>query len=79
MTVARIVPLADTWGMHGDIGWGWMAAMMIFMVLFWAAVIFGTVWLIRGTLWGSSTRTEPPVSKESPLDILDRRFRRGRD
>jgi putative membrane protein len=63
--------------MHGDVGWGWMTAMMIFMVLFWGAVIFGIVWLIRSTEWGRSTRGEPPVSKESPLDILDRRFAEG--
>ena len=47
MNIAQIIPLADTWGMHGDVGWGWMALMMTLMVLFWAAVIFGIVWLIR--------------------------------
>jgi putative membrane protein len=77
LTVAQIVPLADTWGMHGDVGWGWMTAMMIFMVLFWAAVIFGILWLIRGTAWRRSAREEPPATKESPLDILDRRFAEG--
>lgn len=77
MAIAQIVPLADTWGMHGNVGWGWMTAMMIFMVLFWGAVIFGIVWLIRGTAWGSSPRGEGPVSKESPLDILERRFAEG--
>lgn len=78
MAIGQIVPLADTWGMHGDVGWGWMTAMMIFMVLFWGAVIFGIVWLIRGNAWGSSTRGDGPVtSKESPLDILDRRFAEG--
>ena len=73
----KLVQLADTWGMHGDVGWGWMTAMMIFMVLFWGAVIFGVVWLIRDTTWGRSTHGEPPASKESPLDILDRRFAEG--
>jgi putative membrane protein len=75
--IAQGIPLADAWGMHGDVGWGWMAAMMIFMVLFWGAVIFGIVWLIRGTEWGRPTRDEPPAGKESPLDILDRRFAEG--
>lgn len=77
MNIAQAIPLGDTWGMHGDVGWGWMTAMMIFMVLFWGAVIFGIVWLIRGTGWGSPTRGEPSAPKESPLDILDRRFAEG--
>jgi putative membrane protein len=77
MNFAHAIPLADTWGMHGNVGWGWMTAMMIFMVLFWGALIFGIVWLVRGTAWGRSTHGEPPTSKESPLDILDRRFAEG--
>lgn len=77
VSVSQVVPLADTWGMHGDVGWGWMTTMMIFMVLFWGAVIFGIVWLIRDTAWGRSTRGEPPPSQETPLDILDRRFAEG--
>ena len=28
MNVAEIIPLADTWGMHGDVGWGWMALLV---------------------------------------------------
>ena len=72
-----MIPLADTWGMHGDFGWGWMAWMMVFMVLFWAALIFGIVWLVRGTTQGRWSPGESPVSKESPLDILDRRFAEG--
>lgn len=72
-----MIPLADTWGMHGDFGWGWMALMMIFMVLFWAAVIFGIVWLVRGTTQGTWIPGDSGVSKESPLDILDRRFAEG--
>lgn len=48
MTTALLV-LADGWGMHdGDIGWGWMVVMMLGMVVFWGAIIFGVVWLIRG-------------------------------
>lgn len=74
---AGIIPLADTWGMHGDFGWGWMAAMMIFMVLFWGAVIFGIVWLIRGSAESRWSPAESPATKESPLDILDRRFAEG--
>jgi putative membrane protein len=70
MNLAHTIPLADTW-IHG--GWGWMSVMM---VLFWGAVIFGVVWLIRGAAWGRSV-PETPVSTESPTEILDRRFAEG--
>lgn len=75
MNVAQIVPLADTWGMHGDdVGAGWMAVMMILMVLFWGAVILGIVWLVRGTVAGRSSASAAP---ESALQILERRFAEG--
>ena len=78
MNVAEIVPLADTWGMHGDVGWGWMALMMAVMVLFWGAVIFGIVWLIRSVAVGGPTPSgETPVSRESAVQILERRFAEG--
>jgi len=77
MNVAQIIPLADTWGMHGDVGWGWMALMMAVMVLFWGAVIFGIVWLIRGVTRSGPTPYETLVSKESPVEILERRFAEG--
>jgi putative membrane protein len=66
------VPLADTWGMHGDVGAGWMIVMMFVMVLFWAAIILGIVWLARGAFdgWGGPRR-------ETPTDILERRFAEG--
>ena len=40
MELAQTIPIADTWGMHG-VGAGWMALMMVAMVLFWGAIIFG--------------------------------------
>jgi putative membrane protein len=76
------VLLADnTWGMHGDdVGAGWMAVMIVFMVLFWGAIILGIVWLARGASgsgggwhWGGE-RTE---RKETPSEILERRFAEG--
>jgi putative membrane protein len=76
LSIAQIGLLADTWGMHADVGWGWTAT-MILMVLFWGALIFGIVWLIRDTAWGRSNHGEPPPSTESPLEILDRRFAEG--
>jgi len=73
MSIAQTIPLADTW-MHG--GWGWMSLMMVMMLLFWGAVITGIVWLIRGALWGPPP-PERSVTKEGPVDILDRRFAEG--
>jgi putative membrane protein len=78
VNVAQIIPLADTWGMHGDVGWGWMALMMVLMVLFWGAVIFGIVWLIRGVARGGPAPSgETPVSRETAVQILERRFAEG--
>ena len=76
MYVAQTIPLADTW-MHGGWGWGWMTLMMVVMVLFWGAVIFGIFWLIRGTARGEWAPREKPVDRESPVEILDRRFAEG--
>ena len=78
MHLASTVPLADGWGMHdGDWSAGWMLVMMPMMLLFWAAIIFGVVWLIRGGVRGGSAGGETRVSRESPLEILDRRFAEG--
>ena len=74
MNIAQAVPLADAWGMHGDVGAGWWIVMMVAMLLFWGAVIFGVVWLIRGIARGGSAPGERHVSRESPVEILERRF-----
>lgn len=73
MSLALTLPLADGWGMHGDVGGGWMIGMMFLMVLFWAAVIFGIVWLVRGAPPGDWRRER----RETPIEILDRRFAEG--
>jgi putative membrane protein len=76
VNIALTVLLADTWGMHGDdVGAGWMIVMMLVMVLFWAAVILGIVWLVRGGSgggwhWGGER-------KETPREVLERRFAEG--
>ena len=64
--------LADYGGMHdGSWGWGWIP-MMLGMVVFWAAIIVGIVWLVRG---GFDGRREE--RRETPTEILDRRFAEG--
>ena len=68
--------LPDTW-MHGGWGWGWMTLMMVVMVLFWCAVIFGIFWLVRGVARSGLSPEDPAVRKESPVEILERRFAEG--
>jgi putative membrane protein len=64
---------ADAWGMHdGDVGSGWMIAMMLGMVLFWGLVVVGVVWLLREAIGRS--HHGPGVD---PLAILDRRLAEG--
>ena len=78
VALAGVLPLADTWGMHGDVGWGWMVLMMAVMVLFWGAVIFGIVWLIRSVAGGGSTPSgRTSADRESAVQILERRFAEG--
>jgi putative membrane protein len=78
VNIAQTIPLADTWGMHGgDVGAGWWIVMMVFMVLFWAAVILGIVWLVRGAGRGWSAPWERPAAKETPVETLERRFAEG--
>ena len=73
MNLASTLLLADGWGMHdGDVGAGWMIGMMFVMLLFWAAVILGIVWLARGGFDGSRGGR-----RETPIEILDRRFAEG--
>jgi putative membrane protein len=76
VNIAQIIPLADTW-MHGGWGWGWMSVMMVVMVLFWGAIIFGAVWLVRGVAGGASAPAEELAPTESPVEILERRFAEG--
>ena len=72
MKIALAVPPADAWGMHGDIGAGWWIVMMIGMFLFWAAIILGVAWLVRGGFDG-----RPGGRRETPTEILERRFAEG--
>ncbi len=74
MTTTDVISpvIADGWWMHGDPGSGWwMGGMMIWMVIFWGAIVFGIVWLVRN----NSERRVP--REPEPLEILDRRFAEG--
>lgn len=59
--------------MH-DFGWGWWLVMSIGMIAFWALVIYGIAWLIRG---GQSSRAETEAPSEPPKEILKRRLAQG--
>lgn len=58
-------------------GWG-MGFGLLFMLLFWGALIALGVWLVRG-LFPSANRppASPGVHNLSAREILDRRFARG--
>lgn len=66
MNTALTVPLADSWGMHGNGGWWLLAAIP----------------MMRGMMGGgsspdSSTPPDRSVSRETPLETLERRFAEG--
>ena len=72
MNIAQTIPLADSWSMHGDGGW-WIV-MVPLMVLFMG----GMMWMMmRGMGGGSSAPSETPGIRESPSEILERRFAAG--
>ncbi len=60
------------WYMH-DVGWGWWLLMSVGMVAFWALVLYGVVWLVRGEALGRSK----PATPESPDEVLRRRLAEG--
>ena len=72
MDLAWMYLLADTWGTDGHMGGGWWIVMMVGMALFWVSVIVGIAWLVRRSADGWR---EP--RRETPLEILDRRFAEG--
>ena len=72
MTLAMLVPAAGGWSMHGGGSGWWMAGMMGFWILFFAAILIGAVWLARREGRGSEI---PP--RQTPGEILDERFAEG--
>lgn len=59
--------------MH-NFGWGWWTVMSVGMVAFWALVIYGIVWLIRG---GQNSQQPVDAEPEPPKEILKRRLAEG--
>lgn len=74
MTLATAVPLADAWGMHGDVGTGWWVVMVAGMVVFWGVVILIGARLLRGS-FSPRQASAPPA--ETPTAVLDRRLAEG--
>jgi putative membrane protein len=64
---------ADGFDMHGDFGSGWWIAMVLAMVVFWALIFVGIVWVVRELLQGRAAHGAP----ETPAALLDRRFASG--
>jgi putative membrane protein len=75
MDIAQAIPLADSWGMHGDdVGVGWLIVMVPMMLL----MMGGMMWMMRGMGHGSSSPpNESPAPTDSPVEILERRFAEG--
>jgi putative membrane protein len=77
VNIAQTIPLADGWGMHNSSGGWWIigaAVMMLFMG--------GMMWMMMrgmggGSSPGSSAPPQRPTIKESPVEILERRFAEG--
>lgn len=64
----------DGWGGHMDWDDGWWLVMMIGMVVFWALVVLGIVWLVREM---SGHRGLGGHRQPDPLELLDRRLAEG--
>lgn len=56
-------------------GYGWMGFGWIFMLIFWGAVVFGVVALIRWVIMRSSGSQDGP--HRTPQEILQERYVRG--
>ena len=77
MNIAQTIPMADSWGMHGD-GSGWWIVGAAVMMLFMGAMM----WMMMRGMGGSSPPASSApldrfVSRESPAETLERRFAEG--
>ena len=65
-------------GMMGGYGFpmmGWAGGLG--MLLFWALVIAGVVWLVRSTSQGREHPVDKGPASEPPMDIIKRRYASG--
>ena len=66
---------------HGDWSGADWALMSVAMVLFWAAIAAGVIWLVRTAGRRSDERVpldaHEPSDRPSARDILDERYARG--
>lgn len=64
---------------YGMMGWGygmgWWGG--ILMILFWAVVIAGVVYLVKWIAAQGEKKGPPPGPPESALDILNKRYAKG--
>ena len=60
------------WHAYDGMGW-WMVFGMIWMVVFWGAIVALIVWGVGRATGGSSESRD----RESPLDIARRRYANG--
>jgi putative membrane protein len=76
MIVSVVLLLADVeWDGHMDADGAWWVAMAIGMVLFWALIILGIVWLAREL--ASSRQARQSDGEGDPMTILERRLALG--
>ncbi len=60
--------------------WGWSLLMGLFWLLILAGLIVGIMWLVReygGREFAGGPAQGPPDRRESPREILDRRYAEG--
>ncbi|MGE0066040.1 MAG: SHOCT domain-containing protein [Solirubrobacterales bacterium] len=76
MVVSAVLLFADVeWDGHMDADGAWWVAMAIGMVLFWALVILGIVWLVREL--ANSRQARQSTGEGDPVAILERRLALG--
>lgn len=76
MIVSAVLLLADVeWDGHMDADGAWWVAMAIGMVLFWALIILGIVWLVREMV--NARQARQSAGEDDPMAILERRLALG--